>query len=392
MNELHQSDELEYCNFCGKSNDEVEKLIISDEVGICNECIELCNSILHEGEETEYDPEEQANLDPQAIVEFLDKHVIGQQESKVTLAVAIVNHYKRSLFNKEHFDKSNIIMFGPSGSGKTHIAKHIAKYLEVPFVIADATTLTESGYVGDDVTSLIARLYAESDFDIARCENGIIFLDEVDKISRKSESPVVRDVSGEGVQQALLKLVEGAKCNITHKGETIQINTHNILFIAAGAFVGIEDVISKRNSGNTGIGFTANSKVEADHDCYETSDFISYGLIPEFIGRFPVITRTRELTRDELIKILTEPKDNLIKQMKFYFEVDGLKLSFNRDAIEAIVDQSLTYKTGARGLRSILERSLRTTMYTIKDIKSAGHKKITVTKDVILGKGQVIFE
>lgn len=386
MSEIHLSDKHEYCNFCGKHNNEVDKLIISDDVGICNECINLCVSIL------KTEPECKDNtLDPHQLVKYLDKHVIGQQDAKKTLSVAIVNHYKRALYGKEHYDKSNIILFGPSGSGKTHIAKHIAKYLDVPFVIADATTLTESGYVGDDVTSLITRLYAESKFNIERCENGIIFLDEIDKIARKSESPLVRDVSGEGVQQALLKIVEGTKCTInTGKNETVEIDTSNILFIAAGAFVGLDEIIKKRTSGSSRMGFVS---LDFDVSCsdIEVSDFISYGIIPEFIGRFPVSTNLKELTRNELIDILTKPKDNLIDQMKFYFEVDKIKLEFESNAIEAIVDLSIKQGTGARGLRSILEKILREPMYNIYSYKGKSHTLI-VTEDFVLGKGKILVE
>jgi ATP-dependent Clp protease ATP-binding subunit ClpX len=386
MSEIHLSDKHEYCNFCGKHNNEVDKLIISDDVGICNECIDLCVSIL------KTEPECRDNiLDPQKLVQYLNKHVIGQFDAKKTLSVAIVNHYKRALYGKEHYDKSNIILFGPSGSGKTHIAKHIAKYLDVPFVIADATTLTESGYVGDDVTSLITRLYAESKFDIEKCENGIIFLDEIDKIARKSESPLIRDVSGEGVQQALLKIVEGTKCTInTSKNETVEIDTSNILFIAAGAFVGLDDIIKKRTSGSTGIGFVPASNNSSNIDI-EVADFISYGIIPEFIGRFPVSTNLKELTRNELIEILTEPKDNLINQMKFYFEVDKISLEFEDSAIEAIVDLSIKQGTGARGLRSILERILREPMYNISSYKGKSHTLI-VTEDFVFGKKQITVE
>lgn len=382
------------CGFCGKNRTEVDKLIISNEIGICNECIELCTNILDKEriEKLRKDHKIEKFLDPVKIKEHLDQYIIGQNSAKIVLSVGIVNHFKRIHFNpKIEIEKSNILIFGPSGSGKTLLAKNIAKFLNIPFVVADATTLTEAGYVGEDVESIISRLLAESEYDVERCEQGIIFIDEIDKISRKSESAsLTRDVSGEGVQQALLKLVEGTKCKVSvgstkkHPSlEQVEINTSNILFIAGGAFDGIDSIIAARQH-NKGIGF--NSKIEVsdvDRDLVEPLDFMKYGMIPEFAGRFPIVTHTNELSQDDLKKVLTETKNSLIKQMQFYFEVDGIELEFTDSAIDEIASQAKKLGTGARGLKTILEKLLNPFMFSIIEIKERSLKKIIVTEDMI---------
>lgn len=382
------------CSFCNKPRNEVEKLIVTEGSAVCNECIELCSNILRKEkfDKLKQDPKINRALDPVKIKDYLDQYVIGQDDAKITLSVAVVNHFKRIYFQQPvEIEKSNILMFGPSGSGKTLLAKSIARYLDIPFVIADATTLTEAGYVGDDVDSVISRLLAEADYDVARCQQGIVFLDEIDKVSRKSESATLtRDVSGEGVQQALLKLVEGTKCRVSvglnkkHPNlEQVEVDTTNILFIAGGAFTELDDIIAKRQT-NRGVGFSASiDKGQVDRSCAEPDDFVRFGMIPEFTGRFPVVTYTAELTKDHLIAILTDTKNSVIKQMQFYFEADGIDLVFDSEAIEAIAEQALVLKTGARGLKAILEKLLNPYMFGIATLKEQGIKTLTIDKDLI---------
>ena len=355
---MKTSDNVDNCSFCGKHKDNVLKLIVGADVAICNECVDLCQSLLLDDTPVKLDSD--SILDPRAIKNHLDEYVIGQSKAKIVLSVAIVNHYKRinNSANKTEIEKTNVLMLGPTGSGKTLLARSVARYLDVPFVIADATSLTEAGYVGDDVESLISRLIAAADGDIEAAQRGIVFVDEIDKIARKGESTsITRDVSGEGVQQALLKLVEGTKCRVPPAGgrkhpgnEMITVDTKNILFIAGGAFVGLRDIIGTRING-TSIGFNASimdSKIEGDLGNVTPDDLIKFGLIPEFIGRFTTTVSINELTKEQLVHILTDVKNNYISQYKYMFSLDNINLSFTDDALDQIAENTLSLKTGAR--------------------------------------------
>jgi ATP-dependent Clp protease ATP-binding subunit ClpX len=371
------------CSFCGKTQEEVEKLVVNDAVAICSNCITLCSTILIK------DPKKLTKthdmvLDPKVVKTFLDEYVIGQDDAKKILSVAVINHYKRILYASStsvEIDKANILILGPSGSGKTILAKTVARYLDVPVVIADATTLTEAGYVGDDVSILIEKLYHESGGDVAKTEKGIIFIDEIDKIGKKNNGGSGgRDVSGEGVQQALLKLVEGKKVTLmVGPHQAIDVDTKNILFIASGAFSGLDKVIKARKK-DSGIGFTTKPKGSSDENLDPSSeDLIAFGMIPELLGRFSVMTSTLTLTADEMKAILTEPKNNVIDQLKFFFECDDVALYFTDDALDCIVEHSIKKKLGARGLRSIIESVLNPFMFNISDYKE--QKTIVITKD-----------
>lgn len=381
----------ESCSFCGKHKDQVKKLIVGQDVAICDGCIDLCTGLLKEQAE---DNVGTPSLDPRAILAHLDQYVIGQSQAKMVLSVAIANHYKRiSAKNKNtEVEKANILMLGPTGSGKTLLARSVARYLDVPFVIADATSLTEAGYVGDDVESLISRLFAASGGDVEKTQRGIVFIDEIDKISRKSESTsITRDVSGEGVQQALLKLVEGTKCRVTPTGnrkhpagEIVEIDTTDILFIAGGAFVGLDNIVKNRVRG-TSIGFRAEVKAEVTGMLSQTTpdDLVRFGLIPEFVGRFPSWVALEELTLVDLVKILTEIKHSYVDQYTWLLAQDNLALDFEAEALLKIAENTLKNKTGARGLHSELERVLLPHMFNAVYYKEQQIDHIHITEDLV---------
>jgi ATP-dependent Clp protease ATP-binding subunit ClpX len=382
------------CNFCGKQRSEVAKLIVANDAGICNECIELCHDILDKErmDIIRRDKKVSRALNPNKVKEFLDQYVIGQEQAKMALSVAVVNHYKRVFFKpKVEIDKSNLLMLGPSGSGKTLLAKTVARYLNVPFVIADATTLTQAGYVGEDVESLIGRLLSEAENDVVRCQQGIVFIDEVDKIGRKSESNAQhRDVSGEGVQQALLKMVEGTVCRVTIDGkkrhpamDTVEIDTTNILFIGAGAFDGLDDIMQQRKHGG-GIGFNVNlPSIKNATSEVLPDDMIKFGMIPEFVGRFPLAVKIDELKLEDLARVLIEPKNNLLAQMQFFFESDSIDLQFEDSALLAVAQSAVDLGIGARGLKTVLEKALNPLMFQIPEFKKTGVKRVIITEDVI---------
>jgi ATP-dependent Clp protease ATP-binding subunit ClpX len=389
-----QSKNTDICSFCGKHKDAVAKLIVSDAVAICNECVDLCGTLLQDEPAPAPEPSKD-NPDPIKIKEFLDQYVIGQDSAKIVLAVAIANHYKRinSHNPSVDVDKVNVLIMGPTGSGKTLLARTVARYLDVPFVIADATSLTEAGYVGDDVESVISRLYAVADQDVSRCERGIVFIDEIDKIARRSESAnITRDVSGEGVQQALLKLVEGTRCRITPQGgrkhpagETVEIDTRNILFIAGGAFVGLDAVIRSRTRGTSiGFGAVVNAASEAAVlAAAQPDDLIKFGVIPEFIGRFPTWVTVSELSDQDMMMILCDVKHNYLAQYSWLFDQDGIELKFTKAALEQIVANTRATKTGARGLRSELEKVLLPHMYRLHQYRYQGIKHVEIDIDLV---------
>jgi len=391
------------CDFCGKSKEDVEKLIVGENAAVCNDCVELCVDILKD-EKIKQFPKEAKLLNPVKIKEYLDLYVIGQDNAKIALSVAVSQHFKRinNPTTELEIEKTNVLMLGPTGCGKTMMARKIADYLDLPFAICDATGITEAGYVGDDVESILTRLINEADGDLEKASMGIVYIDEIDKIARKGESAsITRDVSGEGVQQALLKMIEGSIMRIPssskrkHPGSEMQeIDTRGILFICGGAFVGIDKIIQHRTEAKS-VGFHANVANDTDtNKVYQdltTKDLIKFGLIPEFVGRFGLCINVEELTVNQLVSVLKEPKNSLIKQYQYLFELDGIKLNFDDDALTEVASRAKELKTNARGLKNIIEKALLPYQFDAVDLVERGLKSIRISKDTIIGKPAVMI-
>ena len=397
---MSNKDKIYNCHFCGKDKSEVAKLIVGDNSAICNECIDLCVNILDKEKiqalkEEKSSTTDTSKLNPKAIRAYLDQHVIGQDEAKLAMSVAVAQHYKKlnNPSNDVKLDKTNVMVMGPTGSGKTLIAQSIADFLDVPFAICDATTLTEAGYVGDDVESIVTRLLTNADGDVELAQRGIVFIDEIDKITKKSQNvSITRDVSGEGVQQGLLKIVEGSTVRVApigkrkHPGaEMVDVDTSNVLFIVGGAFVGLDKLLQERSNAG-GVGFGADIK-DPDHQSDLSKvlpeDLIKYGFIPEFIGRFGLITYVNELTTEQLCSIVKEPKNSLVKQFKYLFGLDGINLEFTDNALRAVAEKAQELKTGARGLKKIIEEALLEYQYNAEDLAKDGLDTITIQKETI---------
>jgi ATP-dependent Clp protease ATP-binding subunit ClpX len=395
------------CDFCGKSKEEVEKLIVGDSSAICSDCIELCNDILKDDKVKKFPKDDQNKIyNPVLIKDYLDTYIVGQDEAKIAMSVAVSQHFKRiNNPNKDiQLEKTNVLLLGPTGCGKTMMAKKIADYLELPFAICDATGITEAGYVGDDVESVLTRLLNVADGDIDKAQRGIVYIDEIDKLARKGENTsITRDVSGEGVQQALLKMIEGSVMRMPAgdkrkhpKGEMLELDTSGILFICGGAFVGLDKIISRRSDNNS-IGFsstiTSKEDISVSYHDVTTKDLISYGLIPEFIGRFGLITAVDELSVTQLVSILNEPKNSLIKQYQYLFELDGVDLVIEEAAFSAIAEKAKKMQTNARGLKNILEKTLLPYQFESVDLVERGLTKIVISKDTVEGKpATLIFD